>query len=460
MTEQQWDEFLDKLDFVQLTDRWGLLPLHWLDGEFPESAGQKARELAEALMAIKDEDEGEERSDKVKNLCSDYRTGLSTEAISLNAKLSPPGSRVTLKYLDPQNLGEGDCLITVGSWDRVGHLLAELAHPEGEHQENVGEAPVRVEPGELNYRHLLLFPDKGTASPRAFRSLCEKTLRQARGLGAQHLAVTHLHLPQTGLADRFAAAELVSAVRQMLRESPGTTVDIMTFSHRNFEDYRHWFDSLQDLTPSSEDEQEAVPPPDDEEQEEESQDVADTLKNLAQRSTALASEATASVSRWLSSARPEESGVPAWRGFSFAQSQELQELFLGRSTEASGEPESDDPTDQYLSVLRRFVRWQGEQDAEREELDELSSVALQLAQSLGRRHPLTRYFQLLEFRISGLLDTEPKTESDSLIASATLWQDLPLQRFLEAQGQDTQSEECKKRLAPVSPAGSLTDLVD
>ena len=176
MTEQQWNEFLDKLDFVHLSDRWELLPLHWLDEDLPDSVSELGRALVAGLLEARQIEDEEERKQRVEEIGVEYRASLAEFSLDLDSRLCPPASRVTLRFLNPQDLGNGDCLITTGAWDRLGYLVADLANPGGEHLENVGEAPVRQEPGRLSYRSLLLFPDKGTPSPRAFRSLCEMTL--------------------------------------------------------------------------------------------------------------------------------------------------------------------------------------------------------------------------------------------------------------------------------------------
>lgn len=454
MTEQQWSEFLDKLDFVQLTGRWSLLPLHWLDGDFPEQSSELSRDLVSGLMEIRDQHQGAERDQEVATLCQEYRSRLAGHSIALDSRLSPPGSRVSLSYLDPQNLGQGDCLITVGSWDRVGYLVAKAAHPEEEPVENVGENPVRREPGQLNYRHLLLFPDKGTPSPRAFRSLCEKTLKQARGLGARHISVTHLHLPQTGLADRFAAAELVSALRQMLRESPGTSVDIRVFDHRNFEDYRHWFESLKELSKATDTADRGV-----ESEtpmgEDAAFEVGDTLRNFARRSSDLASEATASVSRWFSQSRPEELAPAPWGGFSFSQQRVLNQLYLKRLVgidETFLDPERDDLSDHYLRCLLRTVNLEVNQN---QDLEELRSEINEALESLNPSHPMRRYFQLLQVRLSKDLDSALRQE---MIQTAQAWDDRCLLKYLSASQEDTLSVGANLARPPVHPGGSRPSL--
>lgn len=364
MTDQQWNEFLDKLEFVQLTDRWSLLPLHWLDDELPEGTSELSGDLVAGLLTAREIDDEEEKEQRVIEVCRAHREALSEREVTLDARLTPPGSRVTLAYLDPLKPGRGDCLITVGGWDRVGYKLAELAHPGEEHPESVGDAPRRVEPGELDFQHILLFPDKGTASPRAFRSLCEKTFRQARGLGARRLVVTHLHLPQSGLADRFAAAEVVSAVRQMLRESPGITVDIRIYSHRVLTDYLHWFESLRALSRPEDDDEPAPTVALEELQPEVTSEVVDTLKNLARRGSSLANEATQSVSRWFSQTRQHEPVTKShWVGFDYDEQQLLTLLYLQKSVVIPTAGDDVDLNTFYLTTLARVVEWEKQRDA-------------------------------------------------------------------------------------------------
>jgi hypothetical protein len=456
VTETHWNEFLDKLDFVELTDRWNLLPLHWLDNEFPSNLSESARVLVEGLIEAKGIDDEEARLARAKTLCAEYRGRLSSESISLDSRLTPPGSRVTLSFLNLNNLGEGDCLITLGAWDRVGYSIAKTAHPGGEHTENVGENPTRKEPGVLNFRHLLLFPDKGTPSPRSFRSLCEKTLRQARGLGARSISMTHLHLPQTGLADRFAAAEVVSAVRAMLRESPGTTVDILAFTHRNFEDYEHWFESLKSLTRAEEGpgERETTPPPV-EETDEASSEVGDTLRNLAKRSSDLANEATASVKGWFSQSSKETETPPVVStsaGFSYSHRQILNDLYLRRDVEKR-EWNPEKAEEHYLHCLHQTVRC----EAGVADPLELLPVLSESWRLLGPASPLHRYYRLLALRLQDPADPDLV---ESLVQEAEHWDDCPMLAFLGPYQKDTAANSAKRSLPPVYPAGSRTSALD
>lgn len=450
MTETQWNEFLDKLDFVELTDRWKLLPLHWLDQNLPDEVSDSARDMVAGLLQAKTNDDEAQRLEQVKAVCQEYRNRLSSQSLSLDSRLTPPGSRVTLSFLNLNNLGEGDCLITLGAWDRVGHSIAESAHPGADHTENVGENPVRKEPGELSFRHLLLFPDKGTPSPRSFRSLCEKTLRQARGLGARSMSITHLHLPQTGLADRFAAAEVVSAVRQMLRESPGTTVDILTFTHRNFEDYEHWFESLKSLTRAEEGPKQAEPEPS-EPLDETPSEVGETLRNLAKRSSDLANEATASVKSWFSHSAKDTEKPAATTGavdFSYPERQILSSLYLGREVDqCDWSPEK--PSEHYIHCLQETIRCEkGQSDSE-----DLLPTVRQSWELLGPTHWLHRYYRLLALR----LQDPPNVDFvNSLLVEAEHWDDQPMVTFLKQYQEDPQQESSNRSLPPVCPAGSRT----
>lgn len=372
VTEQHWNEFLEKLDFAQLTSRWNLLPLHWLDDQPPAGLDADQAALYEGLLSLPKELDPAEREAKVEELVDLFRQSRSARSISLEPSLTPPGSRVILRYLDPERLGQGDCLITVGSWDRLGHFIAEQAGLEdvpGEPSEN----PVRREPGKLGYRHLLIFPDKGSPTPRSFRALCEKTLRQARGLGARRLTITHLHLPQPGLPDRFAAAELFSAVRAMIRDGGGISVEIMVLTKATFEDYRHWFESLADLSRGQSAGEESPPPgrPEPVESEPEAPGepvLANALRDFAQRTSSLAQEAGRGVSSWLRAATapsPPAAAPPArWPGATleptFEDQQALNLLYLGRWKEAElyrHRWEEDSLLGLYLAALHKVVSY-------------------------------------------------------------------------------------------------------
>lgn len=459
MTEQQWDEFFDKLDYVQLSGRWELLPLHWLDPTFPDSAQELERDLVSGFLELRELGDPADKLEKVRELTKEYRNRLGERAISLDAKLCPPGSRVTLKYFNPENVGEGDCLITTGSWDSLGYLVAELAHPGAEHQETVGEEPARMEPGRLKFRHIVLFPDKGSASPRAFRALCEKTLRQARSFGGKQFVLTHLHLPQSGLADRFAAAEIVSAVRQLLRDGPGTTVDILVFSHRNYLDYRHWFESLSSLAggspgPSGYEAPESDPSRQEETGEEVSE-MVETLRSFAKRSGEMASVATSSVTRWLKGQAEEASPSFAWRELSFEEYQHLAELYLGRGEDNFAELEDGDrdPVALYLWALNQVVLLENK-SLEVEGVHRELLLGVREWSGLAEGHAWWRYFGLLERRLSSCLEEAAATTELSLLESAVAWDDRALLSYLKTFQEETETGKTKARLTPVSPGGS------
>jgi hypothetical protein len=473
VTEQNWNEFLEKLDFAQLTSRWSLLPLHWLDQEMPSGLEPAQEALYRGLLGLPKDLEAGHREERVQELVRAYRRARKAQALSLDASLTPPGCRVTLRYLDPEDLGEGDCLITVGSWDRLGHFIADQAGLADEPSEP-SENPVRKDPGKLAYRHLLLFPDKGAPSPRSFRSLCEKTLRQARGLGARRLSITHLHLPQPGLPDRFAAAEVVSAVRQMLREGGGISVDLLPMTASNYEDYRHWFASLSELS-RGEAEQAQAPPqrPPSPSAETFEPVLANTLRDLAQKTSSLAQEAGRGVSTWFRNATAPGPAhpIPApkrWPGPAleptFEDQQALNLLYLGRWREAEAYRqrwEADTLLGLYLAALHKVVAYldlnpiqapvaeppaakpakkkarskkkakdeetapepeeappEPEQTAPESDSDpaELEYLALReqllsTAQDLGAENPLARYFQLLAWRLD---ERRPSFDPDQL----------------------------------------------
>ncbi len=484
MTEQHWNEFLDKLDFVQLTGRWEALPLHWLVEPVPEALPPEEADLFVSLATASKEEDAEARVEAVQERVSEYRRAKSSQVLQLDAGLCPTGSRVTLRYLDPDDLGQGDCLITVGSWDRLGHYIAEKAG----HEEQTGEpseSAVRKEPGDLAYRHLLIFPDRGTPSPRAFRGLCEKTLRQARGLGARRITITHPHLPQPGLPDRFAAAELVSAVRQMLRDGSGISVDIVPLTRSHYEDYQHWFLSLKALAqsvPSEEASEQSdrtgAAEPSTYEDSASLPDVSSVLKDLAQKTTHLAQDAGREMSSWLrgTPAAPSQvSMTPVGIHCTFDEQQALNLLYLRRWREAEAYRQGwarDTLIELYLSALVRVVsHLEGASSdplaeevpppLEESEYLDLRTHLLATAERLSVNNPLTRYFQLLAWRLD-----RDRTEVDGdrleedharLLRAAWAWEDNSLLAFLRQVGQERESDPAKRAdlgYVPVFPSGS------
>ena len=519
MSEQHWNEFLDKLDFAQLTERWGSLPLHWLGDTPPANLSEEETALFLGLKALPKELEGEEKESRVHELVRTFRASRSARALSLDQTLTPPGSRVVLRYLDPDDLGQGDCLITVGSWDRLGHWVAQRAGWGDEAPEST-ENPVRKEPGELNFRNVVVFPDRGTPAPRAFRSLCEKTLRQARGLGARRITITHLHLPQPGLPDRFAAAELVSAVRGMLRDGGGgLSVEILALTSSVYGDYKHWFESLAALARG---EQAAPPPPQQEaspETGEAGEPLANSLWDFAQRTSALAQEAGRGMTEWFRVATapssqateaapvapataPERPTVTTLE-LEYEEQQALNLFYLGQREAAqtfqSRWTQSDSLVGLYLAALNKTLQVLGERESARPtepapskkkgrakkkaeaesvaeetiespaeqpaspdtELDELKASLLSTADSLGSSNGLSRYFQLLAWRVDLWrpdLDSDVFEEEHArLLRAAWAWEDFPLQSFLRSAGQEADRVGIKAyrpSYVPVYPQGS------
>lgn len=519
MTQQHWNEFLDKLDFAQLTSRWSLLPLHWLDDSVPDSLSAEEQALYEELRTLpKDLEEGE-KAERIHRSVQRFRQARSARTVALDPSLTPPGSRVVLRFLDPDELGQGDCLVTVGSWDRLGHLVAQRAGWADESNES-SENPIRKEPGELTYRHVVIFPDKGAAAPRAFRSLCEKTLRQVRGLGARRISITHLHLPQPGLPDRFAAAELVSAIRGMLRESGGgISVEIMPLTASNFEDYRHWFESLAALSRGESSPESTSPEREAPSDYQESADqIGNTLRDLAQKTSALAQEAGRGVTGWLRSAsvpspaeRPEPSltpppvAIPSSHELTFDDQQVLNLLYLGQVEKAHGFAErfqENSLMGLYLTALAKTSEFLGKltpaeespsepvkkkgrgkkKNPEAEDVAEapaaepapasleeqaeyvkLRAELLSTAETLGSSNALTRYFQLLAWRLDVSrpdLDMDQFEEDHArLLRAAWAWEDYPLQAFLRLAGQEAETggtKAIRPSYVPVFPQGSRT----
>lgn len=517
MSEQHWNEFLDKLDFAQLTSRWGLLPLHWLDETPPPRLSEEELALYQGLKALPKELNEDQRCQQVHALVKSFRAARSARAVTLDTSLTPPGSRVTLRFLNPDDLGQGDCLITVGAWDRLGHWIAQRAGWDDESQES-SENPVRKEPGGLNYRHVVVFPDKGTPAPRAFRSLCEKTLRQARGLGARRLTITHLYLPQPGLPDRFAAAELVSAVRGMLREGGGgLSVEILVLTVSQFEDYRHWFDSLAALAKGEETVTAQTTEP--QEVEEHAEPVlANTLRDLAQKTSSLAQEAGRGVTGWLRGATaalspppPETPSVPgptplppanATLELEYEDQQALNHFYLGQWEAAQLYQDrwtrQDSLVAVYLAALAKTLQVlskhqpvetlpsasskkkgrgkkkeaaqtpaESAKDEEEvapvpdAEVIDLRARLLATAESLGPSNGLCRYFQLLAWRLDLIRpDLDPdifEEDHARLLRAAWAWEDFPLQAFLRSAGQEADRVGIKAfrpGYVPVFPQGS------
>lgn len=558
MTHKHWNDFLEKVNFAELTSRWSVIPLQWLEDTPPEHLGIAEEALYRGLLEISTAKSGEADLELVSQVVKSYRKALSSYTMILDPDLTPTGSKVILRYLNPDDLGAGDCLISLGSWDRVGHFIIEKAGLSDE-EAMPGENPARRDGGGLNYKNLLIFPDKGTPSPRAFRTLCEKTFRQARGLGARKLALTHLSLPQTGLPDRFAAAEVVSAIRQLLREVEGITVEIMPFTAANFADYRHWFLSLAALNKGGDAVQASKQSSlgsGAESTSEQSPVFGQAVRDIAERTTSMAGAAGREVVGWLRQAKSslielaEPSPQAEWDpaaglkpdnfeiSLSFEQQQALNLLYLGHWREAEAYSASwreNSLVGLYLAALYKTVSYldlykpkpisensaevkaqealepekkpkakarkkgktktlegsktqlldssetrmleeakestpSPDETADSEKpstseldtkLEELRSGLLATAQELGSDNPLSRYFQLLAWRVDrkrSNSDPEALEEDHArLLRAAWAWDDQALLDFLRVVGQEQEPEPEKTGdpgYFPVFPMGS------
>lgn len=558
MTQKHWNDFLEKVNFAELTSRWSVIPLQWLDDTPPEHLGIAEEALYRGLLEIATAKGGEVDLERVSQLVKSYRKALSSYTMLLDPELTPAGSKVILRYLDPDDLGAGDCLISLGPWDRVGHFIIEKAGLKDEEAVS-GESPARRDGGGLNYKNLLIFPDKGTPSPRAFRTLCEKTFRQARGLGARRLALTHLSLPQTGLPDRFAAAEVVSAIRQLLREVDGITVEIMPFTAGNFADYRHWFLSLAALNKGGDSAQASQQPslgPGADSTSEANPVFGQAVRDIAERTTSIAGAAGREVVGWFRQARSslielaEPSPQAEWDpaaglkpddfeiSLSFEQQQALNLLYLGHWREAEAYSASwreNSLVGLYLAALYKAVSYldlhkpkpsaensaevQAKEPLEPEKkpkaktrkkgktkalegsktqlldsgdtrileeaeesapspaktadddkpstcesepkVEELRNSLLATAQELGSDNPLSRYFQLLAWRLDR---QQPNSDPEALeedharlLRAAWAWDDQALLEVLRLVGQEQKPEPEKvadSGYFPVFPMGS------
>ncbi len=459
MTYEQWTEFLEKLDFALLTKRWNMLPLHWLEGDLPEDLNDLDAQLFSSLMELRSDSPDDE---SLSQICKSYRKSLAQEAINMDPDLCPPGCRVELRYLDPCDLGEGDCLVTVGSWDRLGHAIAEASGSEQSFN-NPSESPLRLEPGNLNFRHILLFPERGTPSPRAFRHLCEKTLRQARVLGARRMTITHLHLPQPGLPDRFAAAELVSAVRQMMRDNQsgvGLTVSLQPYSRRNFDDYVHWFSSLKQLYSPSLDEATYIQAEKPAAEAHEPWNPGEAFRALAERTSGLAQEAGSQLGKWLTTAAPQpRSRTPR---ASFQQLRALNFVYLRRWQDAQDCLRFDSPSTSaeitsYIKAMIAVLQHEEEDFPEPEAAASLRNGILDQSESLAPEDHLAAYLRLAAFRLNLHLEGPESlvTQRNVLLQEAQARADFPLLNFLESLGEDDAGEwknSEKLQYIPVYPS--------
>ncbi|MGE0487900.1 MAG: hypothetical protein AB7S38_01665 [Vulcanimicrobiota bacterium] len=228
-----WNEFLDKCEFVYLTDHPRGVPLDWLQElqNFTPADPFEAELLARLSQA---------EPDQFRSIFSSFlaRRGPTT-------LMQAPKVPLRLVLEDPTS-EPADVLIACGDWDRVGQYVLERAGPTAAEfwASQPQDVPVGVDPGKLPCLKLILLPRIESASPRDLRNLCKKALAMAGQVEARRVVMTHVPSTHPELSDEFAAAEVVSAARDFLLGHKEASLRLAVFHRRTYPHYLRWLKTL------------------------------------------------------------------------------------------------------------------------------------------------------------------------------------------------------------------------
>lgn len=227
MSDELWQEFLDKCEFVYLTEHPMGLPWAWLEElEDFEPADPIERQLLTDLRQAE-----EQQWKPAYNLYLERRNEAGRMAASKIGLRLNPG--------DPLIFG-GDALICAGSWDRMGAYLLKKAGVEAQ----PSNKPVGYDASGLSFRRLIVMPEDAKGGPRQLRKSLMEALTMAYFDGCRNMVVTHLPAAAGQFSDDFAAAEVLGGSRAFLMEQTLAQVRIVAFGRRLYPHYQRYMHSL------------------------------------------------------------------------------------------------------------------------------------------------------------------------------------------------------------------------
>lgn len=226
-----WQEFLDKCEFVYLTEHSLGLPWEWLQ-EIEEDFVPEVSEEAWLLKALR---ESEEPAEEWRGLFQQYlrrlgeRTRWSLPKIGLRLCMGDPVAH------------RGQALICPGEWDVMGEYVLRQT---GVSVEASGTDLVGSAGGEGPYRRMIFLPEEPEATPKQLRLRFKEALDMAYFDKCQEIVATHVPSARGQFADDFAAAELVGASRLFLMQHPKCRVRLVILRRRLFKYYERFVTSL------------------------------------------------------------------------------------------------------------------------------------------------------------------------------------------------------------------------
>lgn len=228
---QLWNEFLDKCEFIYLTSHPRGVPFDWLEqlGDFTPEDHLEA-ELLERLPQA--------GSEGFRELFGEF-----VERRAQLTLVSDPRLPLRLVLGDP-TAQDGDALLVPHDSDYVGPYAVKRAGLGEQYEARLVERPTIVEVEAMPFARLVLLPRLVKARARALREHCRAGLEAAVEAGARTLVLTHIPCVSPDFSNDFAAAEVISAAREVLRQHPGTRIRLCIFQRAIYALYRRWLQAL------------------------------------------------------------------------------------------------------------------------------------------------------------------------------------------------------------------------
>lgn len=225
-----WQEFLDKCEFVYLTDHPLGLPWDWLEeiGDFvPE-----VKEEAALLTAF------QESEDPAEDWRGHFRQYL--RKLGERTRWSLPKIGLRLCMGDPM-AHRGQALIAPGEWESMGEYILRCTEVavEPSDSELVGSGG-----GQGPYRRMIFLPEEPECTPKQLRHRFKEALEMAFFDNCQEIVATHVPSARGQFADDFAAAELVGASRLFLMQHPKCRVRLVILRRKLYAYYERFVTSL------------------------------------------------------------------------------------------------------------------------------------------------------------------------------------------------------------------------
>lgn len=227
--DELWSEFLDKCEFIYLTDHPMGVPMDWLgrlEGFTPEDP-LEARLLEELREA------------------GEFRGPFTSYLKAREEKTLVADPRLQLRLVAGDPTTEPcDALLVPHDSDYVGPYALKKAGLEEQFHGRLVEEPQVIATPEQPFARLVLLPRLDSPEARALRLHVRKGLMAARQAGAKMLTLTHIPSVSPDLSEEFEAAEVISVARAFLREFSDSRIRLTVFRRATYPYYRHWIEAL------------------------------------------------------------------------------------------------------------------------------------------------------------------------------------------------------------------------